>query len=500
MALFSARGLARGCSLLAIAAVASCCAHPSTPGAAAPTAPNPNLAADLARSVTVDAMMVHLQQLQQVADANGGNRAEGTSGYDASADYVAKVLKDRGFEVQTPELSRLKVLSEGKPLVDIGGRPYALDQASYFAQTPKGGLKANIIRPSGKASGCAAADYGTLKVDGQIAVVDGTGCSVVDKHNVAKQKGASAVLVAMQAGAGEGLFTPNYYEQLSIPVGIIDSGVDTLLRRNSSPVNLVLDMNVARVRSHSVIAQTTTGDHANVVLAGAHLDSVSKGPGINDNGTGVAAVLETALQLGPKPVVNNAVRFAFWTAEEDGLAGSLEYAKSRSPEELNDIALYLNFDMLGSPNAGYFVLDGDQSAAKPDPNRPPLDVPEGSAGIERTFAGYLNLAGKRPAAEEFSGRSDYGPFMAAGIPVGGISSGALERMSGPEAKTWAGHAGQPFDPNYHGPKDTLANVGKTALGINGPAVAFAVGTYALSTTGPNGVPERKVRRHSPLER
>jgi Zn-dependent M28 family amino/carboxypeptidase len=254
------------------------------------------------------------------------------------------------------------------------------------------------------------------------------------------------------------------------------------------------------VRSHSVIAQTATGDPANVVLAGAHLDSVSKGPGINDNGTGVAAVLETALQLGPKPVVNNAVRFAFWTAEEDGLAGSLEYAKSRSPEELNDIALYLNFDMLGSPNAGYFVLDGDQSAAKPDPNRPPLDVPEGSAGIERTFAGYLNLAGKRPAAEEFSGRSDYGPFMAAGIPVGGISSGALERMSGPEAKTWEGHAGQPFDPNYHGPKDTLANVGKTALGINGPAVAFAVGTYALSTTGPNGVPERKVRRHSPLER
>lgn len=229
--------------------------------------------------------MVHLQQLQQVADANGGNRAEGTSGYDASADYVAKVLKDRGFEVQTPELSRLKVLSEGKPLVDIGGRPYALDQASYFAQTPKGGLKANIIRPSGKASGCAAADYGTLKVDGQIAVVDGTGCSVVDKHNVAKQKGASAVLVAMQAGAGEGLFTPNYYEQLSIPVGIIDSGVDTLLRRNSSPVNLVLDMNVAKVRSHSVIAQTTTGDHANVVLTGAHL-TVCRRPGINDNGTG----------------------------------------------------------------------------------------------------------------------------------------------------------------------------------------------------------------------
>ncbi len=498
MALF--RGLARGCALLAIAAVASCCANPTPPGAGAPAAPNPNLAADLARSVTVDAMMVHLQQLQQAADAHGGNRAEGTPGYDASADYVTKALKDRGFEVQAPELSRLKVLTEGKPLVDIGGRPYAVDQASYFAQTPKGGLKANIIRPSGKATGCAAADYGTLKLDGQIAVVDGAGCSVVDKHNVAKEKGAAAVLVVMQAGAGEGLFTPNYYEQLSIPVGIVDSGVDTLLRRNSSPITLVLDMNIAKVRSRSIIAQTATGDPANVVLAGAHLDSVAKGPGINDNGTGVAAVLESALQLGPKPVINNAVRFAFWAAEEDGLAGSIEYAKGRNADELNDIALYLNFDMLGSPNAGYFVLDGDQSAAKPDPNRPPLDIPEGSAGIERTFAGYLNLAGKRPAAEEFNGRSDYGPFLAANIPVGGISSGALDRMSGPEAKMWQGRAGQPFDPNYHGPKDNLANVGREALGINGPAVAFAVGTYALSTTGPNGVPERKVRRHSSQDR
>ncbi|MBA0046197.1 M28 family metallopeptidase [Mycobacterium sp. NPDC050853] len=499
MPLFRVRGFARGCSVLAIAAVASCCAHPTSPGATAPP-PSPNLAADLARTVTVDAMMAHLQQLQQVADANGGNRAEGTPGYDASADYVTKALKDRGFDVQAPELSRLKVLTEGKPLVEIGGRPYAVDQASYFVQTPKDGLKASTIRPSGKASGCAAADYGTLKVAGQIAVVDGVGCSVVDKQNVAKEKGAAGVLVVMQSGGSEGLFTPNYYEQLSIPVGIVDSGVDTLLRRNSSAITLVLDMNIAKVRSRTIIAQTATGDPANVVLAGAHLDSVSKGPGINDNGTGVAAVLETALQLGPKPVVNNAVRFAFWAAEEDGLAGSLEYAKGRNAEELNDIALYLNFDMLGSPNAGYFVLDGDQSAAKPDPNRPPLDVPEGSAGIERTFAGYLNLAGKRPAAEQFNGRSDYGPFLAAGIPVGGISSGALERMSGPEAITWQGRAGQPFDPNYHGPKDTVANIGKEALAINGSAVAFAVGTYALATTGPNGVPERKVRRHSPQQR
>jgi Zn-dependent M28 family amino/carboxypeptidase len=303
-------------------------------------------------------------------------------------------------------------------------------------------------------------------------------------------------LVAMQSGGGQELFSSDYYEQLSIPVGVIDSTVDSSLRRTTAPVTLMLDMNVTKVRSHSVIAQTTTGDPANVVLAGAHLDSVSKGPGINDNGSGVAAVLETALQLGPHPAADNAVRFAFWSGEEDGVAGSLNYVKDRSADELNDIAMYLNFDMLGSPNAGYFVLDGDQSSTKPDPNQPPLNVPVGSAGIERTFTGYLNLAGKTPVSSPFNGRGDYGPFMSAGIPVGGITSGGSERMNGAEARLWQGRAGQPYDPNYHGPKDIVANVNKVALGINGSAVAFAIATYALSTEGPNGVPPRPRRHHT----
>lgn len=125
-------------------------------------------------------------------------------------------------------------------------------------------------------------------------------------------------------------------------------------------------------------------------------------------------MLETALQLGPEPDVSNAVRFAFWGGEESRLAGSLDYVFNRSRDELNDIALYLNVDMIGSPNAGYFTYDGDQSGA-PSPDVDAEDVPVGSEGLERTLAGYLNLAGMRPADMPLSASTDYHPFLTAGF-------------------------------------------------------------------------------------
>lgn len=151
--------------------------------------------------------------------------------------------------------------------------------------------------------------------------------------------------------------------------------------------------------------------------------------------------------------------------------------------------MYLNADQIGSTNAGYFTYDGDQSGA-PNPQVPAASVPAGSAGIERTLAGYLNLAGKRPADQPLGRSGDYAPFLAAGIPIGGITTGAAGRKTEVQARLWGGQAGQPFDPAYRTRRDTIANVDRDALGITGPAVAFVVGTYAASTDGPNGLPSR----------
>jgi Zn-dependent M28 family amino/carboxypeptidase len=230
-------------------------------------------------------------------------------------------------------------------------------------------------------------------------------------------------------------------------------------------------------------------------MVGAHLDSPRDSPGINDAGSGVAAVLETALQLGPLPPVNNAVRFAFWGAEQDGLNGAVDYLFGLDRGQLNDIALYLNFDMLGSPNAGFFTEDGDQSGP-PSPGIPSGDVPEGSGGIERVLAGYLNMAGKRPADMPLTTRSDYHPFLVAGIPIGGLTTGASQPKSTVQSRIWGGQAGVGFDPNYLSPRDTIDKINRDALAVMGSGVAFAVGTYAESVGGVNGVPPHDKRHRT----
>ncbi|MDD7811811.1 M28 family peptidase [Mycobacterium sp. CSUR Q5927] len=482
-----------GALLVATAVLAGCSPEPAGP-------PLPDR---LAGQVTLEAMLSHLQRFQEIADAHRHNRADGTPGFDASADYVVNALRDKGFDVQTPELTRLDTTSPGKPTLTVGATGYAVDQASLLVRTPPGGVRGPVIRPT-QSTGCAAADYPATVPRGGIAVVSDAGCSVVAKQDAALQRGAAALIVVSlpsRNGAPAGLFPPDYYEQLTMPVAVTGRDGEHALRRATGAVRLVLDATTVKFTSRNILAQTKTGSADDVVMVGAHLDSAPGGSGINDNGSGVAAVLETALQLGPSPAVTNAVRFAFWGAfwagEEPQLGGSTDYVFGLDREALNDIAVYLDVDMLASPNAGYFTYDGDQSAL-PSRDFAAGDVPEGSAGVERTLAGYLNLAGVRPADMPLSSDHDYSPFVMAGVPIGGITTGASQPKTTAQARLWGGEPGTAFDPNYRGPRDTLDKINRQALALTGPAVAFAVANYALSLGGPNGVPLRDARHRVPL--
>jgi Zn-dependent M28 family amino/carboxypeptidase len=481
-----------GAALLLAGLVAGCSAPRPGPLAAAP-----DLGRGLATKVTADGMFTHLRALQDIANANKGNRAEGTPGYDASVDYVAKTLRGRGFDVVTPQFDRLLAVSPGNPALTVAGRSYQIDQASLLVQTPPGGLTGQPVSPT-RPSGCASADYPAVLPKGAIAVVDDTACSVVDKQNSALAKGAVALIV-LSAPAGQGaphtLFSPGYFKQLTAPVAVVGAYGAAALARNTAPIRLVLDAQNIKITSRNVLAQTKTGSTHEVIMVGAHLDSPGGSPGLNDNGSGVAAVLETALQLGPLAPVNNAVRFVFWGAEEDGLRGVMDYVFGLDRDQLNDVALYLNCAVLGSPNAGFFTDDGDQSGP-PGAGVASGDVPEGSAGIERTLAGYLYLAGKRPADMPLTTRADYHPFMVAGVPIGGVSTGASQTKTTVQARLWGGQAGVPFDPNYQSPRDTLDNVNREALAVMGSGVAYAVGSYAESIGGVNGVPPHDKRHRA----
>lgn len=484
-----------GATALLITGLLVGCSSPR-PG---PPAAAPDLGHGLAKKVTVDGMFTHLRALQNIANANKGNRADGTPGYNASVDYVAKALHDKGFEVSTPLFDRVYNTSLGKPTLAVAGRSYPVDQASLLVQTPPGGLTGQPVRPA-QSSGCAANDYPAALPRGAIAVVDDTGCSVVDKQNSAVARGAGGLIVVSAPdgrGAPPTLFNPGYYKQLSVPVAVVGANGGAALSGATAPIRLVLDAQNFKITSRNVVAQTKTGSAHEVVMVGAHLDGSRAGPGINDNGSGVAAVLETALQLGPLAPVNNAVRFVFWGAEEDGLNGVMNYVFGLSREQLNDIALYLNFAMLGSPNAGFFTDDGDQSGPL-GAGISPADVPEGSAGIERTLAGYLSLAGKRAADMPLNTRADYHPFMIAGVPIGGMTTGASQLKTTVQARLWGGQAGAPFDPNFQSPRDTVDNINRDVLAVMGAGVGFAVGSYAESIGGVNGVPPHNKRHRIPL--
>lgn len=446
--------------------------------------------------VTVDAMMGHLTELQKIADTHGGNRALGTPGYDASVDYIANALRGKGFDVQTPEFE-VRLPFADDPQLTVDGRGIEAKPLEYTIGTAPQGVSGPLVAARVEDSpGCTATDYDGLAVQGAVVLVDRGNCPFSVKQAVAAERGAVAMVVANNVDGELVAGTLGEDTDVKIPAVSVTKAIGAELRDTPGPTTLRMVAGVREERTRNVIAQTKTGSTADVVMAGAHLDSVPEGPGINDNGSGVAAVLETALQLGAEPQVRNAVRFGFWGAEEEGLLGSRNYTESLNRDQLADIALYLNFDMLGSPNPGYFTYDGDQSTP-PNPEAGSPRVPEGSAGIERTLARYLDDAGKPAEDTGFDGRSDYDGFTRAGIPAGGLFSGAEEKKSAEQAERWGGTADEPFDPNYHKKSDDLAQIDREAMRIHGGGVAYSIGVYAQDQRGRNGVPIRDDRTRHP---
>ena len=483
-----------GLAILATVALAAGCAKPADGGQ--PVRENQaalEFASELSGKLTVEAMVDHLAALQDIADAHGGTRAVGTPGYDASVDYVVGVLRDAGFEVQTPQF-QTRVFNGGDATLTVGGAAVEASPLKYTVGTD--GVSGPLVAaPADETPGCAPSDYEGLPVKGAVILVDRGKCPFAQKGSIAAKLGAVAVVVADNVDQESMGGTLGEDSEVGIPVVGISKADGARLRGAPGPVKLALDATTETISARNVIAQTATGSAQNVVMVGGHLDSVPEGPGINDNGSGVAAILETAVQLGNAPAINNAVRFGFWGAEEIGIVGSRKYLESLDVEQLKDIALYLNFDMLGSPNPGYFTYDGDQSTAL-GPDQSPPRVPEGSAGIERTLVDYLRKAGEAAEDTSFDGRSDYDGFTRAGIPAGGLFSGAEEDKSPEQEQLWGGTANAPFDPNYHKETDTLEHVDRDALRINGGGVAYGVGFYAQDLSGRNGMPAREDRtRH-----
>lgn len=459
---------------------------------------NNNTVAKLLECVSADGTMDHLEAFQDIADANDGNRAANTSGYEESVEYVAETLEAAGWNVTIDEFDYLLPI----PTIQQLTPQDVAHPAGYFSEGSAEGEVTGTVIPvdlvlalprDPVTSGCEASDFAGLDFTGDqdIALIQRGTCEFGVKARNAQDAGAEAVIIMNQGNTPErsGVLTNVTLiganpTALDIPVvgTSFDAGAALAQPGSTATVSMFTENNPQK----NVIAELPGRNPDNVVMAGAHLDSVPEGPGINDNGSGSAALIEIAQNM-TKLKPQNTVRFAWWGAEEEGLLGSAAYVEGLSDEERDRIALYLNFDMIASPNYIYMVYDGDESTFEA-----PVVVPEGSVEIEDLFERYFTSIDTPYDDAEFSGRSDYEAFILAGIPAGGLFTGAEDEKTVEQAEIWGGTAGEWLDPCYHQACDDIDNVSLDALETNTDAIALAVLAYSYSTELVNGVPGRSV--------
>lgn len=430
--------------------------------------------------VRPEAIEQHLVALDDIAKKNDGNRAAGTSGYTASASYVEAVLKRAGYRTKRQHFEFVYEEVKATSLTQNSPKKATIEQnpMSYSPGTGPGGVTAGLVAPT-VATGCAASDYSGASASGRIALIQRGGCSFGAKAETAKKAGAVAAIIYNNTdGSINGtLGAPSDTYVPATGLSKVDGDkLAAAVKAGAVNMTFVLDKISQMRRTFNVLAETKVGSADNVVMAGAHLDSVQKGAGINDNGSGSAAILEVAVQLAKQKRVANKVRFAWWGAEELGLLGSEHYVsdlKKDRPEDLKKIATYLNFDMVGSPNYMIGVYDADQSTYES-----PVTVPKGSIETEAVLTDYFDGKGQPWVDTEFDGRSDYDAFITNGIPASGLFTGAEEKKSKGEQLLFGGVEGDAFDPNYHEAGDTFYNVSMKAVDINSDAIAHAVLTLA----------------------
>jgi Zn-dependent M28 family amino/carboxypeptidase len=422
----------RAAGSLLVAAVVLVLASASLVGDAGSQGTQPTRAgivARLPREISSTRLRADLVALERIADRTGGSRAAGTTGYRESVRYVGAQLRRAGYAPRVLDFRfvEFRELAERARQLTPSARDLEVEALDYSPSTPSGGVRGRIVTAD---DGCELRDFDD--VAGTIALVRRGKCLFSAKARNAARAGAVALIVFnAQAEPFDG--TLGGPRAATIPVAGLDGRAGRELAASENAV-VELELVTRRLRSISqnVVADARRGARS-VLMVGAHLDSVRAGPGINDNATGVAAVLEIARAV-KRIAPRLDVRFAFWGAEELGLIGSRAYAATLREDQ---VVGYLNFDVLGSPSGRNAVYRGPYAGR---------------------FLAYFERRGLTVRTTDISGRSDHVPFARRGIPVGGLYAGDY--------------------PCYHRACDRLANVDLAVLETLTRAAAFGVASFA----------------------
>ncbi len=358
--------------------------------------------------------------------------------------------------MSTPEVSFTGFRELPGAVLEVGDARFeAPDELHALIYSASGDITAPIVQLQG--SGCAAEDFADVP-EGAIAFTVQGGCFRRQQAINAAGAGAAALVVGYpDRGPGE-IFRPTLIDPggIEIPVvSVTDEAIAAIEAEGDAAAHLVVETEREPATLRNVIAQL--GDGPSVVMLGGHLDSVFEGPGINDNGSGVAALLEIARGLAETGVPDGgAVRIGLWGGEELGTIGSRAYVDHLDDEPV----AYLNLDMAGSLNGATLVYDEAGAA-------------EGSAAITDAYGAWFGQRGEPFQPTDLGGSSDHFGFVEAGIPTGGLFAGASE--TGGAAQPGAGGSGgEPPDACYHLACDDIDNVDVARVAL------FAEATFAVA--------------------
>ncbi|KAK6333296.1 hypothetical protein TWF718_011115 [Orbilia javanica] len=425
-----------------------------------------------------------LYNIAKISELEFGHptRVIGSKGHVATVEYVKRILSSLGgyynvSEQVFPAVSGYIYESHlviGHQVVDH--RAMSLTPPTKNKDTVFAGVVA------AKNDGCLESDFGE-DAKGAIVLIERGSCPFGQKSENAGKAGAvAAVVYNNEPGSLSGtLGTPLEHHVATFGISREDALpiLEKLKAGEEIDGSAYINSEVNVIKTKNVIAQTVLGDPDNCVMLGGHSDSVEEGPGVNDDGSGSMTLLEVAVQL-TKFSVNNCVRFAWWSGEEEGLLGSTWYALHLTAEENQKIRLFMDYDMLASVNFAYQIYNATDAEGDP----------KGSEELRNFYIeGYKGL-GVNYTFIPFDGRSDYVGFIEAGIPAGGVATGAEGIKTPEEVEMFGGKAGEWYDPCYHQLCDDLTNLDEKAWNVNARLVAKSVGKYAESFEGfPERTPE-----------
>lgn len=421
--------------------------------------------------ITEDALRGHAQALYDIAGLSNKSyghptRVIGSKGHWATLGYIKRQLKKlNGYydvSIQPFKAFMGEVYSYNGTI--NGEIPESLTEMDMSPSTPNKKPVSGLLFAVSE-SGCNAQDY--EGANGKIVLIKRGECAFGDKAKLAAKFGAKAAFIYNnEEGSVKGtLGIPVEGVPMAATLGLsLKDGEKylELLKTQEVEAVVMVDSFVGPITTLNLIAQSKLGDPENVVMLGAHSDSVTAGPGINDDGSGTISLIEVATQLS-KYNVTNQVRFAWWAAEEEGLLGSNYYAETLSAEENSKIRLFMDYDMMASPNYEYEVYDGNNEVN-----------PAGSQELKDLYIDYYTSLGLNYTLIPFDGRSDYVGFIEHGIPGGGIAAGA-EKMNQEN--------GEVLDRCYHQLCDDLSNIAWDAFMVNTKLIAHSVATYGASLDG-----------------